>query len=281
MPSSRTDEPDNAVLSALKRILGKLVRFAIRFGITYPIVEQMLKRSFVDVASSEFRLDGKEQTDSRVALLTGLNRRDVRRIRVTIHDDRPLTQSLERRVVDSWTQPPFMDAQGHRMPLPRSVSAGGELSFEALVQRVSTDIRASVLLDEWLTKGYVRIDEHDRVVFLEAYYFGRGAKLADTALTFAHSASDLIAGFTDLMANSEPRPLRVGFAYCDGLSQESVDELFITASKRVTQNTESMNRLGEELSQSDRGRPDARQRFTFCTYMYRSDMDRDPPLMRS
>ncbi len=307
MTDASIEEPDSVILSALKRILGKLVRFAIRFGVTYPIFEELLKRSYIEISSKEFKLQGKEQTDSRIALLTGLNRRDVRQIRATIHNDQPLTQSLERRVVDTWTQPPFMDAQGHRAPLPRSASAGGEVSFEALVQRVSTDIRASVLLEEWVTKGFVRIDAQYRVVFLEPYYFGRGAKLADTALTFAHAASDLIAGFTDLMgaprpttassaprggmskvaephllmSNTEPRPLRVGFAYCDGLSQESVEELFVTASKRITQNTEAMNRLGEELSQTDRGRPDARRRFTFCTYMYRTDSDQDPPVMQS
>jgi hypothetical protein len=279
--ATSVEGPESVILSALKRILGKLVRFAIRFGVTYPIFEELLKRSYVEVSSKEFKLQGKEQTDSRIALLTGLNRRDVRQIRATIHNDQPLAQSLERRVVDTWTQPPFMDSEGHRAPLPRSASMGGEVSFEALVQRVSTDIRASVLLEEWLTKGFVRIDAHDRIVFLEPYYFGRGAKLADTALTFTHAASDLIAGFTDLMSNAEPRPLRVGFAYCDGLSQESVEELFVTANKRITQNTEAMNRLGEDLSQTDRGRPDAHRRFTFCTFMYRVDRDQDPPVMRS
>jgi hypothetical protein len=148
------------------------------------------------------------------------------------------------------------------------------------VQQVSTDIRASVLLEQWLTQGFVRIDSNDQVVFLEHYYSGRGAKAADMAMNLAHSASDMLAGYTDLMTNLEPRRLRMSITYCNNLSYESMEELFVSASKRIV-SSDAMNRHGEELSAADRGRPDARQRFTFCTYMYRTDMDQDPPVLQS
>jgi len=35
----------------------------------------------VDVAVKEFPVDGKPQTDSRVTLLTGVHRKDVKRLR--------------------------------------------------------------------------------------------------------------------------------------------------------------------------------------------------------
>jgi Family of unknown function (DUF6502) len=280
MPGASLDAPDSAILFALKRVVAKLVRLAITFGVTYPIFEDLLKRSYVEVSSKEFRLQGKEQTDSRITLLTGLNRRDVRQIRATIHNDEPFIRSLERRVADRWTQPPFIDSEGHRAPLPRLASVGGEVSFEALVQEVSTDIRASVLLEQWLTQGFARIDGQDRVVFLSEYFSGRGSKAADMAMNLAHSVSDMIAGYTDLMTNVEPRRLRVNITYCNNLSYESMEELFVSASKRIV-SSDAMNRHGEELVAADRGRPDARQRFTFCTYMYRTDMDQDPSVLQT
>ncbi len=281
MHSAPVDGPDSAILFALKKITKKLVRFAITFGVTYPIFEDLLKRSYFEVSSEEFKLQGREQTDSRITLLSGMHRRDVRQIRATIDNDEPLTRSLERRVVDRWTQPPFLDEHGDRAALPRLASVGGEVSFEALVQHVSTDIRASVLLDEWVTKGNARIDAQDRVTFLKDYYYGRGAKVADSAINLAHMASDLIAGYTDLMTNVEPRRLRAMVCFCSSLSQESMEELFVTAGKRIVENGDAMNGLGEKMTATDRGRPDARQRFTFCSYVYRNDMDQDPPVLQA
>jgi hypothetical protein len=279
--ANSTSMPDNAVLLAIKRILSKLVRLAITFGVTYPIFEDLLKRSYVEVSSSEFKLQGKEQTDSRITLLSGLARRDVRQIRATVHNDEPLTRSLETRVADRWTRPPFLDANGHRAPLPRLASVGGEHSFEALVQQVSTDIRASVLLDEWVTKGFARIDTGDKVVFLREHYFGRGAKVVDSAMNLAHLASDLIAGYTDIMNKVEPRRLRANFTFCEALTQESMDEVIMTAYKQMVQAGDEINRLGEERAQDDCGRPDARLRFTYGTFIYRADTEEDPPVMRS
>lgn len=281
MAGTPIDQSESAVLFALKRIFAKLVRFAITFGVTYPILEDVLRRSYFEVASNEFKRQDKEQTDSRITLLTGLHRREVRELRATIHNDEPLTRSLESRVVECWTKPPFLDEKGRLAPLPRLASAGGTVSFDALVQQVSTDIRASVLLDEWVARGFVRIDSKDRVHFLEDFYFGRSAKVPDLSLSLAHTACDLIAGFTDRMSNAEPRPLRIEYVYCDRLSQESIEEVTVTAARRAIQNRDAINRLGEALMEADRGRPDARQRFTFCTYLYRTDMDKDPPVMTS
>lgn len=92
MPGASIDAPDSAILFALKRVVAKLVRLAITFGVTYPIFEDLLKRSYVEVSSKGFKLQGKEQTDSRITLLTGLNRRDVRQIRATIHNDEPFVR---------------------------------------------------------------------------------------------------------------------------------------------------------------------------------------------
>ena len=50
-------------------------------GVRYGRFESQLRELFVKVAESELTLPGREQTDSRLALLTGLNRKEVRRIR--------------------------------------------------------------------------------------------------------------------------------------------------------------------------------------------------------
>ena len=50
-------------------------------GITYTYLADLLKGVFVEVADREFCIEGKAQTDSRISLLTGVHRKDVRRLR--------------------------------------------------------------------------------------------------------------------------------------------------------------------------------------------------------
>ena len=59
----------------LARLLRPLVRLCIRSGMTFPALAQLLRELFVNVAEHDFALEGKEQTDSRVSLLTGIHRK--------------------------------------------------------------------------------------------------------------------------------------------------------------------------------------------------------------
>ena len=50
-------------------------------GLTFPALADLLRELYVNVAEYDFALSGKEQTDSRVSLLTGIHRKEVRRLR--------------------------------------------------------------------------------------------------------------------------------------------------------------------------------------------------------
>src|SRR5215470_4893564 len=65
----------------MARLLRPLVQLCIRSGMTFPALAQLLRELFVNVAEHNFALDEKEQTDSRVSLLTGINRKEVARLR--------------------------------------------------------------------------------------------------------------------------------------------------------------------------------------------------------
>jgi hypothetical protein len=234
---------------------------------------------YVEVARTDFLLDGKSQTDSRITLLTGLSRRDVRQIRTETHADEPLAASLETRVARAWTAKPFIDGNGKRLALPRLSSVGGPRSFEALVRHVSSDIRASVLLDSWVKQGVVSISADDLVQFNNTVYFHRDAKVEDTSIHTAHVTADFVSGMTDLMSNCEPRPIRMHLVNCDHMTKQSVDRIFEHACQRMDTVASQINQLGEDAAAVERGHADARHRLTFCIYVYRTDMDVDPPVM--
>src|SRR4051794_27352206 len=119
----------------LARLLRPLVRLCIRGGLTFPALAQLLRELFVNVAEHDFALEGKEQTDSRVSLLTGIHRKEVARLRGAGApvNETPATLSLTSAIMARWlAAPEFTDATGD--PLPLSRMAGDDTpSFEALV----------------------------------------------------------------------------------------------------------------------------------------------------
>lgn len=157
--------PNPALTRAIKQLLKPLVGILLDNGLTYLWLTKVLKVIYVDVAEAEFSLPDKAQTDSRISLLTGVHRKDVRRLRVADKNrfEPPSSIFLGVQLVAIWTtEPHFMDQSGKPAPLAR-LSGGRSVSFEELVRLVSKDIRPRAILDEWLRLGAVSINEYDEV----------------------------------------------------------------------------------------------------------------------
>ena len=77
-PTPRLGAPSNIVIQAIRGVLKPLVRFMLSQGLTYTILIDLLKSIYVEVALKEFTLEKKRQTDSRISLLTGVHRKDVK-----------------------------------------------------------------------------------------------------------------------------------------------------------------------------------------------------------
>ncbi|MGB9093042.1 MAG: DUF6502 family protein, partial [Gallionella sp.] len=159
-------EPQTPVVAAIRYLLRPLVRLLLSHGISFPAFCDLVKSTYVKVSEAEFRLDAKPQTDSRISLLTGIHRREVNRLRseAVAEIDLPQRASMSALLLTIWSgHPGYLDKQGMPIPLPRLASKGEGQSFEALVQSVSKDFRARVVLDEWLRQGIVTLDGDDRV----------------------------------------------------------------------------------------------------------------------
>src|SRR3990172_164175 len=83
MSTSNGTTPAPALVRAIRHILRPLAPLMLASGVTYPLVSELLKGVFVAVAERDFRLDGRPMTDSRISLISGVHRKDVRRLRET------------------------------------------------------------------------------------------------------------------------------------------------------------------------------------------------------
>ena len=66
---------------SVQKLLKPLFRLLLRYGIPYQAFAELAKQSYVAVAEEDFTLQGRKQTQSRIALLTGLTRKEVNRIK--------------------------------------------------------------------------------------------------------------------------------------------------------------------------------------------------------
>lgn len=149
-----------ALTVAILTLLRPLVRILLRNGIAHGSFVEMAKKVYVDVAHDEFQLDGKKQTISRIAILTGLTRKEVKKLLEQEEPDQaPAARKYNRaiRVISGWLNDHrFCDREGN--PIPLHLETGNH-SFAELVKEYSGDVPTQAMLNELLAAGSV--ESHD------------------------------------------------------------------------------------------------------------------------
>lgn len=270
--------PPNALAAALARVLRPLVRLAVARGITYPALAEILKLLYVDVARRDFPLpEAATPSDSRVNLLTGIHRKELKRLREAepdLAESMPESVSLGARLVAVWTStPPFVDAEGRPRPLARLDSAAPGVSFEALVTRVSKDIRSRVVLDEWLRLGVANLNPRDEVE-LRAEAFIPSAGFEEKLFYFGHNLRDHAAAATGNLLGEAPAHLERSVHY-DALTPASIAELQALCRRLGMETLHAVNAEAMRLEARDATDPAARARFTYGIYFYAETPDTD------
>jgi hypothetical protein len=126
-----------------------LVRWLLRSGVTWAEFAELSKATFVDVARSDHGIQGRPTNSSRVAMLTGLSRREVTRVRDVLLGERPPADAPENRfsqVLSGWhLDPEFVDSAGQPKVLPAHGATG---SVEVLLKRFAGDLPHRAFLKE-------------------------------------------------------------------------------------------------------------------------------------
>ncbi len=111
-----SDKMKQRVLDAFLLVMRPIVRILLRYGIGYREFAEIAKTAFVDIASSDFGIRGRPTNISRVAVMTGLTRKETRRIRDRIAKGESTIQVKTTpfsEVLHQWhAQPEFTDAAG-------------------------------------------------------------------------------------------------------------------------------------------------------------------------
>ena len=266
---STTNQPSPALISAVTRVLRPFVRFLLARGITLPFVTQLLKQLYVEVAERDFALEDKPQTDSRISMLTGVHRKDVRRLRdqEAIAGETPNAVSLGAQVINNWlTERRYLDKGGRPKELPIRGSNARATSFESLVASVSRqDLRPRVVLDELLRLQIVSVNDDRVSLTQEAFVPAQGEK--EKLHYFGQNLRDHIEAATANIQAERPKFLERAVTY-HGLTADDVAELQELAKESASESLKEVNRRAKQLKKRSENKPDNDQRISYGSFFF-------------
>lgn len=233
---------------AVTRVLSPLVRLLLRHGVSHAEFAIWAKQAYVVEADKHFGIDGKQPTVSRIAIVTGINRKEVKRIReLPSHVGTGLSKyNRAVRVVTAWMRDPdFLDPEGN----PAQLTFGNpEDSFNQLVKRYGGDVPARAVLDELERVGTVS-NQSGTVSLQQDGYVPHQSESALLDL-FSTSATDLLTtlDYNLQQANVHKRRLQMSVAY-DDVTREGRDAFRKLSAKQAMKLLRDMDK---SLSRHDR-----------------------------
>jgi hypothetical protein len=194
-------------------LLGPLAQLMVAQGIGFPELAERLKGHYVAAAMGQ--LDGK-QTDSKLSVMTGLQRRDVARLRA--FERKPPKPHPLTRLVALWQTHPDYSDHGTPRALARSGPIG---SFDSLAREVRQDIHPRTLLDGLHEAGMV--EGEDPITLIKRAYTPPGGSEEQVSYLSENAGDHLLAAVENIHAQQPPHFERA--LHYTGLTEEGVAQL--------------------------------------------------------
>ena len=158
-----SDTLKQTLLATFRVLLNPLVRILLRQGISYAEFAEVAKAVYVETAIKDFKVTGKKATRTRIAVITGLTRKEVKRVIDDATKERyELKTSYNRlgRVLVGWhTDPEFIGPYGMPLELQYESEDPADITFSYLVRKHSGDMSPRSIVDELIRVGAVSESE--------------------------------------------------------------------------------------------------------------------------
>ncbi len=160
-------------LQALRYLLRPVIHFALRSTISVHALLDTVRELLLELAEDELRQSGGKVNDSRLSVMTGLYRQDIKRIRSRAKEPKAEPPSIIPRIINHWEQSPnFRSKSGD----PRVLTyKGPESEFNRLAEAVSNNVHPAAVLFELERAGIVtrtarglKLRQRERVVGTDA-----------------------------------------------------------------------------------------------------------------
>jgi hypothetical protein len=218
-----TDSLRLGLLAAYRKVMQPLVRVLIRNGVSFGELAEVLKNVFVEVAARDFQIEDRKISRSRIAIITGLTRKEVAKQEEILRSGQGLqmVSNLNRvtRVLEGWhSDPEFTGPYG--MPLELPFESSTSTSFTSLVRRHSGDMAPRAMLDELIRVGVVQQTASGALKVLARAYITRDLH-PDALERFGEVVHDFISTYEfNMYKGARPARFERKVFADDGLREE-------------------------------------------------------------
>ncbi|HEV3109215.1 MAG TPA: DUF6502 family protein [Candidatus Binataceae bacterium] len=275
-------EVSERLIWAATRTLRPMVKRLLQMGIPFGALELRLRELFVEVAESELALPDRRQTDSSISLVTGINRKEVKRIRSSkdqLKAPRSFGINQATSLVSRWmTDPETTDQHGRPRPLPYRARRGP--SFMKLARKLTGDLAPGVLLNELVRSGAAELLEGDIVVLRGDAYVPK-ARPSEFLILGEDPAELIETILRNIFAGGKERMLQRK-VYYDNLGADAMDRVRAEMRREGERFLRRINRL---LSKYDRDRnpqaPGGERRYATLGVYFFDDSEKPAPPVRA
>lgn len=241
--------------AAIIRLLRPLIKIALRNGLSYQAYSELVKWTYVDVAGEEFAIPGRKVSKSRIAVITGLTRREVDRlVRMPHPRDQPIDARRNRaaRVLSGWAEDAdFHTKDGNPADLPVD-REDGEASFAEVVRRYSGNQPTRAVLDELVRVGSVERVDKELVRLIKPYYEPTIGEREPQVIAIMGAAVRDLLGTLDHNMQSNPGKLLFQGEVYEKIPPQAVEEIRQHLSKQCDVFANKMDGyLTSKASQTD------------------------------
>lgn len=224
MDASIENKTLSVLRAAIRRLLTPLVKIILRNGLSYKTFIEDAKSVFIEVAEQEFAIEGRRQSAARVAIITGISRKEISRLQnLKAEEQTVVGDSFNRsaRVISAWVNDPeFQVKPGQPMEL---AIEGESPSFGDLVRKSSGDMLVRAMLDELVRVGAVEV-ENKRARLVNRSYVPAQSESEKLRILGTDVAS-LIETINHNLQPQEQDPFFQRKVYYDNLPEEALPEI--------------------------------------------------------
>lgn len=266
--------------NAVEQLLQPLAQLMVGHSLQLGTITEMLKKALVNAALTNYGTVPQTLTDSRIAILTGVHRKDVSRLRETpqalaTEDTYVPLMSVSAQVVARWiSDPAFLTGHNKARVLARTprYAQPGEPDFSMLVAQVSNDVGARSVLDELMRLGITKSSSETHVELQDNAFVPKDG-LSETFHFLASNVSDHLASAVhNLHPERTGQPMLEQSAFSHNLSMEDAAELEQLARLLWANALQQFLQKATAAEQRSSRKSEATQRVRYGVYFHQADM---------
>jgi len=261
-----------SIIRAVVKMLTPFARILLRHEISHSEFVELSKRAYVIAARKYYSIPNRKNTFARIAVITGLNLKEVRRLSHIEEDALPeIKGPLNRanQVISGWlSDTDFIDEKKNPKTLPLRNAVD---SFEELVMRYSGNITAGAVLDELLRVGAVLRTENGSVKLVKQGFIPHKSETESIKILAKHTSDLLNTGIHNITHDEIDSHFQRQVTYAD-LPESVIEEFRIYSNEKSLELLKDYDKwLSEKKSAVDPSNDEEKGRIGVGIYYFKND----------